>query len=179
MGYFSDEVTGEETVRSALEELLASPLWRAANARLIGPGDPAHPRVIDHGGDAPVDESTTPRRPTRPPDDARRFLVLENTLEEASLMRGRAIEREGDSYAEGRVITARRVGDGGDVTRVIGVSLARVDGQEPIVGVRFPATRAANEACWRGLDDELRAVLSGSYTVDTWPLAPAAPRRCA
>ena len=173
VSYFSDELTGEETVRGALEELLASPLWRAADARLVGLDDPEHPRVIDHGGDAAAGEDDDAPPADAILDAARWFLVLENSVDEAVLVRGRMVARDGDSYAEGRVTTSRRVDEGGDVTRVIGVPLATVDGAETLVGLRFPATPAENEACWRGLDDELRAALPGSYPIDTWLLAPA------
>lgn len=164
VGYFSDEISGEECLRGAVEELLASPHWRDANARLLAPGDAEHPRVIDLG--ALDDEYSLA-------DDARWLLWIENTAAEATLMRGRLVPREGDTYASGRICTARRATEEGEVLRVIGVPLATVGGDEPVVALRYDPQRGTGQEWTRDADNELREVLSGSYQIADWLLAPA------
>lgn len=164
VGYFSDEISGEECLRGAVEELLASPLWREADARLLAPGDAEHPRVVDLG--ALDDEFALP-------DDARWLLWLENTSDEATLMHGRLVPREGDTYDIGRVRTARRATEEGEVLRVIGIPLATVHGGEPLVALRYDPQRGTGQEWTRAADAELREVLSGSYQIADWLLAPA------
>lgn len=164
VGFLSDEMSGEECVRDAVDALVASPHWRDADARLLAPGDPAHPRVIDLG--ALPDEYSLP-------DDARWHLWIENTTDEATLIHGRLVPREGDTYDAGRVRTLRRATEEGEVLRVIGIPLATVGGDEPLVSLRYDPQRGDGQHWTRAADDELRGVLSGSYPIADWLLAPA------
>lgn len=161
-GYFSDEISAEECVRNALDELLAAPAWRALDARLITPRDPEHPRVIA----LTVDEETRD-------DDGCWHLWLEHAEGEATVIRGRVVPREGDTYEAGRVRTLRRATDEGETLRVIGVPLATVRGAEPVVSLRYNPQRGAGQRWTDAADAELRAALSGSYPIAEWLLAPS------
>jgi hypothetical protein len=171
-GYFSDACPADDTIRRALDEVLAAPAWRAAAGRLMPATDPAFPRIVDVAS-----VPTSARRADDPLSDACWFLALENSDGEAALVHGRMVPCAGDLYEGPRVRTFVRATDEAEVVRVIGVPIARVSGREPLVAVRYDADAEVGRAWARAAEAELRAVLPGDYAVRPWLLAPTSSPR--
>ncbi len=167
ISYFSDELSAEEILCGAIESLVTSPAWSDAGARFLSAGEEGFPRVIDLGTDP---ESEPP--PDDPLHGAAWFLWLESGASEARIIHGRLIPRDGDSYETGRVCTVRRVTEEGDTVRVVGVPMAAVNRDEALVALRIHTEREAGRAWIDAAREELRAVIPGSYPIETWLLAP-------
>lgn len=166
VGFFSDEIPAEETVRSGIEELVVSEAWRAVDGQLVGAGDPRMPRVEDAGAN---DLSETPDDPLR---DACWLLSREHAEGEVAIVYGRMVPSEGDTYTAARIRTFRRTTAEGDVMRVIGVPMVTLAASERLVGLRCAPQSEAGEAWKREAEKALQATLTGSYLSNAWLLAP-------
>jgi hypothetical protein len=169
VGFFSDEVPAEESLRSGIEELVASPAWRQADARLVGAGDPEMPRVVRAGTN---DFAGPPEDPLRGACWILSRESSDDTASEAAIVYGRMVPNEGDTYSSERVATYRRKTAEGDVLRVIGVSIVTLRAGERAVGLAFEAQSEAGEAWKNDAERALQAVLTGSYLSQHWLLAP-------